>query len=183
MPQIEVSFDIDANGIVNVSAQDKATGKEQHITITGGSSLSKEDIDRAVQDAKQYAQDDQRRQEGVNLRNTADHTAHEIRRLLSEHQDRLDDATKDLITQKLEEVERLKENGDIQQLRSALEELQTVAQRMGEVLYSANNANPPPREGVGASQGIPYDYPSGVNPTAAPNSPDDVIDAEYRENP
>ena len=163
MPQIEVSFDIDANGIVNVSAQDKATGQKQEITIQSGGGLSQEEIDRAVKDGDRYAEEDKRRRESVEMRNEADTTAHQIRRILEENQAKLDEQTVSMVEQKLEEVEKLKTSDDAPALRSALEELKTVAQRMGEVLYrdqtQAQQAPPPPPQG----------------------GHDDVIDAEFSE--
>jgi molecular chaperone DnaK len=163
MPQIEVSFDIDANGIVNVSAQDKATGQKQEITIQSGGGLSQEEIDRAVRDADRYAEEDKRRRESVEMRNEADTTAHQIRRILEENQAKLDEQTVSMVQQKLEEVEKLKTSDDAPALRSALEELKTVAQRMGEVLYrdqtQAEQQPPPPPQG----------------------GQDDVIDAEFTE--
>jgi molecular chaperone DnaK len=166
MPQIEVAFDIDANGIVNVSAQDKATGKKQDITIQSGSGLSREEIDQAVRDAERYAAEDRRRKDAVDLRNLADHTGHQIRRILEENKSKLDDATVSLVQQKLEEVERLKNGEDVSALRSALEELQTVAQRMGETLYRGQQAQQPP---------------PGYPPPRQHAGGDDVIDAEFTE--
>jgi molecular chaperone DnaK len=168
MPQIEVSFDIDANGIVNVTAKDKATGREQHITITEGSGLSKEDIDGAIRDAERYADEDSRRREAVDLRNESDHVGHQIRRILDENRASLDDETIRVVEQKLEEVERLKDGGEVGQLKAALEELKTVSQRMGEVLYKQQTSQP-------GAQPQP-DF--GARPTP---SGDDVIDAEFTE--
>jgi molecular chaperone DnaK len=164
MPQVEVSFDIDANGIVNVSAQDKATGKKQEITIQSGGGLSQEEIDRAVRDADRYSEEDKRRRESVEMRNEADTTAHQIRRILEENKDKLDDQTVSMVEQKLEEVEKLKTSDDAPALRSALEELKTVAQRMGEVLY---------KDASGAS--------GGGGPPPPQGGQDDVIDAEFTE--
>lgn len=178
MPQIEVTFDIDANGILNVAAQDKATGKEQHITISKGGGLNKEDIDKAVRDAERYADEDRRRRDAVDLRNEADHTAHQIRRILDENKDKLDTGTVQAVAQKLEEVERLKDNTDggenIGQLRSALEELKTVAQRMGEAMYAGVQPDPKAQPYQGASQQQPQSQTQGP-------AGDDVIDAEYTE--
>jgi molecular chaperone DnaK len=164
MPQIEVAFDIDANGIVNVSAQDKATGKKQDITIQSGGGLSQEDIDKAVHDAERYGEEDKRRRESVEMRNEADTTAHQIRRILEENKAKLDEQTVSMVEQKLEEVEKLKTSDDAPALRSALEELKTVAQRMGEVLY---------RDQAQQTQQPPPPPPQGGS--------DDVIDAEFTE--
>jgi len=167
MPQIEVAFDIDANGIVNVSAQDKATGKKQDITILSGGGLSQDEIDRAVRDADRYAEEDRRRRESVELRNQADTTAHQIRRILEENQAKLDEQTVGMVTQKLDEVEKLKTSDDVPALRSALEELKTVAQRMGEVLYREQTQQQQP--------------PSRYQQPQQSTGGDDVIDAEFTE--
>ena len=168
MPQIEVAFDIDANGIVNVSAQDKATGKKQDITIQSGGGLSQDEIDRAVRDADRYAEEDRRRRESVELRNQADTTAHQIRRILEENQAKLDEQTVGMVTQKLDEVEKLKTSDDVPALRSALEELKTVAQRMGEVLYREQTQQQQP--------------PSRYQQPQQSTGGDDVIDAEFTES-
>jgi len=167
MPQIEVAFDIDANGIVNVSAQDKATGKKQDITIQSGGGLSQDEIDRAVRDADRYAEEDRRRRESVELRNQADTTAHQIRRILEDNQAKLDEQTVGMVTQKLDEVEKLKTSDDVPALRSALEELKTVAQRMGEVLYREQTQQQQP--------------PSRYQQPQQSTGGDDVIDAEFTE--
>jgi molecular chaperone DnaK len=169
-PQIEVTFDIDANGIVNVSAKDKATGKEQHITISGGGGLSKEEIDKSLHDAERYAGEDQKRRESVQLRNEADQTSHEIRRIMNDNKERLDAGTLEAISQKIEQVERLKDSDDLSGLRSALEELKTVAQRMGEVLYGAQTAG---------HQG--YQQPEAETTAPGGYGGDDVIEAEFSE--
>ncbi len=170
VPQIEVTFDIDANGILNVSAKDKATGREQHITVTGTGALSKDDIDRAVREAERYAEEDRRRREQIELRNQADQTVYSIRKVLDENRTRLDSQTVELVEQKLKEVEKLKDSGDTSALRSAMEELKTVSQKMGEVLYQAGAASAAGPAQPGAGQPPP------------PSGSDDVIDAQYTEH-
>jgi len=170
-PQIEVTFDIDANGIVNVSAMDKATGKEQHITISGSGGLNKDEIDKSLKDAERYAAEDSKRRDSVQLRNEADQTSHDIRRIMNDNKDRLDPDTLNAVNQKIEQVERLKDSGDVGELRSALEELKTVSQRMGEVLYgqqSANHGEYRPADADAASH--------------ARHQDDDVIEAEFSEH-
>jgi molecular chaperone DnaK len=169
MPQIEVSFDIDANGIVNVSAKDQATGQEQHITISGGSGLDQAEIDKAVHDAERYADDDRQRKEAVDVRNESDHVSYEIQRILDENRGKLGDETVRVVEQKLQEVKRLKE-GDLGQLKAALQELKTVSQRMGEEIY---------RQQAGQAPGpVPGSGPQGPGQNPAG---DDVIDAEFTE--
>jgi molecular chaperone DnaK len=171
-PQIEVTFDIDANGIVNVSALDKATGREQKITISDSGGLSKDEIDKAVRDSERNADDDNRRREEIQLRNEADQTSFEIKRALEENKSRLDANTIEAVEQKLQEVEQLKSHGDIGQLRAALEELKIVSQSMGEAIYRDQ-----------AQQAAPADHaphPEYGNPQ--PPQGDDVIDAEFTEH-
>ncbi len=168
-PQIEVSFDIDANGIVNVSAKDQQTGAEQHITITNGGGLGKEEIDLAVRDAERCASEDVRRKEAVELRNEADHTAAQIKRLIDEHRTRLDAGTISAVEQKLAEVEQLLDTSDTPRLREALEELKTVSQRMGEALYRQ-------QAGCGSGECQQGDWEPGAR-----QGDDEVIDAEFRE--
>ena len=171
VPQVEVSFDIDANGIVNVSAKDQATGKEQHITISGGSGLDASEIDKAVKESERYADEDLRRREAVDVRNEADHVSYEIKRILAENRDKLDDDTAQAVERKLDEVEKLK-SGEPGQLKAALEELKTVSQRMGEVIYRQSQAT-----GAQASS-EPEPTRQAPGPQAAG---DDVIDAEFTE--
>jgi molecular chaperone DnaK len=170
-PQIEVAFDIDANGIVSVSAQEKATGKKQDITIQNGGGLSKEEIERAIKDAERNEEEDRRKRQAVDLRNEADHVAGQIARLVAEHRSRLDEATISAVEQKLEEVKRHLISNDTSRLRSALDELKTVSQAMGEALYQhgpSAGGNPQPR------------YSEGSEPRA-PTADDDIVDAEFRE--
>ena len=168
VPQIEVTFDIDANGIVNVSARDKATGKEQHITITGTGALDKNQVEQAIRDAERYAEEDRRRRDRVQLRNEADQTVHAIRKVLQENRERLDTETIRLVEDKLAQTDKLKDTEDSEALRAALAELQTVSQRMGEMLYRGSAGQP----GVEASD---------VNGAPAAAG-DDVIDAQYTEH-
>jgi molecular chaperone DnaK len=171
-PQIEVAFDIDANGIVKVSAKDQATGRAQDITIKAGGGLSQQDIDQAVRDAERYANEDQQRKQAVELRNEADHTAFQIERLLQEHRDRLDSGTISAVEQKVQQVKQLLESKDNDALRSALDELKTVAQRMGETIYQQQS-------GAGPQAQAGYEQ-AGSQPSGGAD--DDVVDAEYREN-
>ncbi len=168
--QIEVSFDIDANGILQVAAKDKATQKQQNITISGGSGLSKEDIDKAIRDSQRYAEEDRRHREAVDLRNESDQVSYQIRRVLDENKDRLDSATVQAVESKLEEVKRNRD-GELSLLRSSLEELKTLSHRMGESLYQSQ----------AHSKDTPFGGENADVPPRAPRGTDDVIDAEFRE--
>jgi molecular chaperone DnaK len=141
VPQIEVTFDIDANGIVHVSAKDRATGKEQAITITGQSTLSKEEIDQMVADAEAHAAEDKRRREEAEVRNTADTLAWQAERMLSEHADKLTDADKASIEGNVAAVRSALEDGEIEAIRTATEELSVVTQAATQHLYSASSGS------------------------------------------
>jgi len=158
VPQIEVTFDIDANGIVHVSAKDRATGKEQAITITGQSTLSKEEIDQMVADAEAHAAEDQRRREEAEIRNTADTLAWQAERMLTEHADKLSDADKAAIEGNVAAVRSALETGEIDAIRSASEELSAVTQAATQRLYDASG-------GAGTTAG-------------STGSDDDIVDAE-----
>ncbi len=137
MPQIEVTFDIDANGIVHVSAQDKATGKEQSMTITGQSSLDSEVIDQMVSDAEAHADEDRRRREEAEVRNTADTLVYQTEKLLAEQSDAVSDDEKETINAKLADLRSALEGDDIEAVKSATEALMTASQEFGQRLYEA----------------------------------------------
>ena len=137
MPQIEVTFDIDANGIVHVSAQDKATGKEQSMTITGQSSLDSDVIDQMVADAEAHADEDRRRREEAEVRNTADTLVYQTEKLLKEQSDAVSDDEKETINAKLADLRSALEGDDIEAVKSATEALMTASQEFGQRLYEA----------------------------------------------
>ena len=137
MPQIEVTFDIDANGIVHVSAQDKATGKEQSMTITGQSSLASDVIDQMVSDAEAHADEDRRRRDEAEVRNNADTLVYQTEKLLKEQADAVSDDEKQAIESKLSDLRSALEGSDIEALKSATEALMTASQEFGQRLYEA----------------------------------------------
>jgi molecular chaperone DnaK len=162
VPQVEVTFDIDANGILNVSARDKATGKTQAITITASSGLAKDEVDRMVRDAQSHAEDDKQRREVVDLRNQADGLAYNLEKLLSENREKLgDQAAK--AEEAVAEARKALEGEDPAALRAAIERLNAVSHQVAEQLYKSA---PPPE---------------GGQPGPGPEAPagDDVVDAEY----
>jgi molecular chaperone DnaK len=141
IPQIEVTFDIDANGIVSVSAKDLGTGRSQQVTITGGTALSKEDIDRMVGDAEAHANEDQRRKEHAEARNQADHVAYQTDKQLTEHGDKLTDDEKQPIADKVTEVRKaLSDDASTDDLKRLTNELLTAAQVLGTKIYEASQA-------------------------------------------
>ena len=149
VPQIEVAFDIDANGIMHVSAKDLATGREQKMTVTGGSALPKDDIDRMMREAEQYADDDRRRREAAETRNHAEQLAYQTEKFLRDNEDRVPAGSRAEVEAAVAEVKRLLEHPeDIAPLRTATDHLTTVSQRMGQSMYAAAAAGradtPPP---------------------------------------
>ncbi len=137
VPQIEVTFDIDANGIVNVSAKDLGTGKEQHITITASTNMSKEDIDRAVKEAEQFAAEDKKRREEVDIRNNADQMVYQCEKTLTDMGDKLDDSEKSALQAKIDETKEALKGDDIEKIKTASEGLQQEIYKISEKVYKA----------------------------------------------
>ncbi|MBQ1441665.1 MAG: molecular chaperone DnaK [Clostridia bacterium] len=152
IPQIEVTFDIDANGIVNVSARDKGTGKEQHITITSSTSMDKADIERAVKDAEKYAAEDAKRREEVDIRNNADQVVYQTEKLLDEVGDKVDNGTKDAVRAKVNDLRSIKDTGSASDVKAKTEALQQELYKLSEQLYKDAGAG-----AQGAPQGGAYD--------------------------
>ncbi len=181
VPQIEVTFDIDANGIVNVSAQDKATGKEQSIRITATSGLSEEEIDNMVKEAETHAEEDKKRKEQVEVRNNLDSLIYNTEKLINENQDKLSDTDTADVKAAIEEGKKALESEDTDSMKAAVEKIQQSSQKMAEKLYQAAGA------GADAGAGAPGEggaAPGGGADAGASGSSgdDEVIDAEYEEN-
>ena len=169
VPQVEVTFDIDANGIVNVSAKDRATGKEQSITITGQSSLSKDQIDQMVRDAESHAEEDRRRKEEADARNQADTLVYQTEKLLNEQGDKVGADDKAAVESALADLKQALADNDVSRMNSARETLSVATQKMSQSLYDQ------------ASQSEPA--ASGGDPGAAGGAADDeVVDAEIIED-
>ncbi|WP_018295999.1 molecular chaperone DnaK [Corynebacterium lubricantis] len=164
VPQIEVTFDIDANGIVSVSAKDKGTGKENTITIQDGSKLSQEDIDRMVKDAEEHAEEDKKRREEQETRNNAESMAYQTRKFMDENSDKVSEDVKAKVTAAADKVDEALKGDDLEAIKSAVEELSTESQEMGKAIYEAE-AN------TGATQA-----------DGAPEGDDNVVDAEVVED-
>jgi molecular chaperone DnaK len=169
VPQIEVTFDIDANGIVNVSAKDRGTGKEQSMTITGGSALSKDDIDRMVKDAEQYAEEDRKRREAVETRNQAETLAHSTERFLAENGDKIADDVKAEVQADIDALNEALKGDDTDAIQAAAVKLGETSQQMGQALYEAAAA-----EAAAAGESAP----SGDADASSGDVDDDVVDAE-----
>ena len=172
MPQIEVTFDIDANGIVHVSAKDRGTGKEQSITITGGSALSKEDIDRMVKEAQEHAAEDEKRKEEADLRNTAEQQVYSIEKLIKDNADKLDDSVVSEVKAANEKLKEALKGEDIEAIKAAQEELNTAGQKIGQALYAQQAQADTASAGANASSA---DQAANSGSTSAD---DDVVDAE-----
>jgi len=141
MPQIEVAFDIDANGIVNVSAKDLATGKEQQMTITGGSALGKDDIDRMMKDAEKFAEEDRKRREAAEARNNADQLSYQVEKALSEYGDKIPEADREAVRSANEEVKEALKGDDLNRIRSATDALMQAFQKVGQAMYAQQQAS------------------------------------------
>jgi molecular chaperone DnaK len=170
MPQIEVGFDIDANGIVHVSAKDLGTGKEQSMTITGGSALPKEDIERMMREAEEYAEEDRNRREEVETRNQADGLVYSMEKQLADNGDKLPDDVVNEVRDAIAETKKTLEGEDTAAIRAAADNLNTVSQKIGTALYA--NAQASSDAGPGAG-GFGADGGDGSQ-----SSDEDVVDAE-----
>ncbi len=178
VPQIEVTFDIDANGIVNVSAKDLGTGKEQKVTITATSNLSKDDVERMVREAEAHAAEDRRKREEAEVRNQAASLIYTTEKSLKEVGDRLDAAARSDVESALNELKRVEQNGTAEEIRSAVERLQQASYKMSELLYATAGA----AAGDGGAQtGSQRERRTTTGETSSAPS-DDVIDAEFKES-
>ncbi|SDY22239.1 molecular chaperone DnaK [Micromonospora pattaloongensis] len=185
VPQIEVTFDIDANGIVHVGAKDLGTGKEQSMTITGGSALPKDDIERMMRDAQDHADDDKRRREEAETRNVAEQLQWQTEKFLAESGDKLPAESRDQINEALGELRGALGGTDIEKIKSAHEKLAQVSQQAGSLLYAqqAEQAGPGADAGAGAGAGAPGAGAAGAGaPGGAAGGADDVVDAEIVED-
>ncbi|MBR4702231.1 MAG: Hsp70 family protein, partial [Oscillospiraceae bacterium] len=142
VPQIEVTFDIDANGIVNVSAKDLGTGREQHITVTSSSNMSKEDVERAVKEAEQYAAEDAKRKEEADTRNQGDQMVYQAERTLEEVGDKLPEGDKAPVREGVEKLKTALKGNDTAAIKAATEEVTQAFYKLSEKLYQANGAAP-----------------------------------------
>jgi molecular chaperone DnaK len=163
MPQIEVAFDIDANGIVNVSAKDLATGKEQQMTITGGTALSKDDIDRMVKDAEKFAAEDHTRREAAEARNAGDQLSYQIDRSLQEWGEKVPEGDREELRKSNEELKEVLKGEDVERIKSATEATMQVFQRIGQAMYQHTQAQARPEQAAagGAPEGGEEDVVEG----------------------
>ena len=171
VPQIEVTFDIDANGIVNVSAKDLGTGKEQNITITASTNLSKEDIDKAVKEAEQFAAEDKKRKEEVDAHNEADQTAYQLEKSLTDLGDKVSESEKAPVKAAIEKLKEVNKGNDVAAIKAAIEDAQKAFYPLAERLYK--QANPQGEQNPGAG------FNGQANQGGKPD--DGVVDADFEE--
>jgi molecular chaperone DnaK len=168
VPQVEVTFDLDANGILNVSARDKATGKEQKITITAGGGLSKDEVERLRQEAELHADDDRKRREEIEVRNTADSLAYQAEKTVRENAEKIDAELKSEVDGRIAAVRSQLQSGDADGIRSATEALSESMQKIGQAVYGAQSA--PGENGTSAEE-----------PQAEGTPEEGTVEGEFRE--
>jgi molecular chaperone DnaK len=172
IPQIEVTFDIDANGILNVSAKDRATNNEQKITITSSSGLSKDEVEKMARDAESHSVDDRKKREEIEARNRADAMTYNVEKMLKEHREKISDADARQVEAALEEVKKAMAEGGLDKITSATDKLTTASHKLAEAMYKSStpaNGGGGPTAGAGAP---------GAGPTAE-KPKDNVVDAEF----
>ena len=169
IPQVEVTFDIDANGILSVSAKDKGTGKEQKIVIQPSSGLSKDEVENMVQQAQQYAEEDQRKRSEAETRNQADNMAYSAEKLLKEQGDKVPEDLKQEVESKIAALRTAIQSNDLPSMQSAMDDLNTTLQQVGQTVYSQEGAPPEGGEASDGDQGAPGAQPEGT------------VEGEYRE--
>jgi len=164
VPQVEVSFDIDANGILNVSAKDKGTGKEQRITITASSGLNEDEIQKMVDDAEAHAEDDKRKREEIQTRNEAENAIYTAEKLLEENTDKIPDELKTDVQNKIEDVRAASQGDDTEKIKTSLQELMSVLQTVGQHVYQE-----------------PDDSGKSQEDTTDDTPPEGTVEGEFRE--
>ena len=174
VPQIEVTFDIDANGIVNVSAKDLGTGKEQHISITASTNMSKEDIDRAVKDAEAYAAEDAKKKEEIDARNEADQMVYQVEKSMNDFGDKVTQSDKDAVNPKLDALKEALKGSDTNAIKNAKDELQKAFYEVAQRVYQQTGAQP-------GAAGPDVDV-SGQGTSSMGGNPDDnIVDADFKD--
>jgi molecular chaperone DnaK len=177
MPQIEVTFDIDANGIMNVTAKDKATNNEQKITITSSSGLSKDEVDKMARDAEAHAGDDRKKKEEIESRNRADAMVYNIEKMLKEHRSKVAESDAKAVEEALEETKKAMAEGGIDRINQATSKLETASHKLAEAMYKSagQQAGGQPGGETGGPSGDGH-APGGES---KPKEKDNVVDAEF----
>jgi molecular chaperone DnaK len=173
MPQIEVTYDLDANGILNVKAQDKGTGREQSVTITASSTLGKEEVERMVKEAEAHSSEDRAKREEVELRNQADHMIHQAEKVIKDNAEKIPADVRTEVEAKLESLKTVAKGSDTNALRREMDEFNESLQKIGEHIYQQ----------AGASGGASSEtaHADGAESGEAKKKEEDVVDADYRE--
>jgi molecular chaperone DnaK len=180
MPQIEVTFDIDANGILNVTAKDKATAKEQKITVTASTNLNKDEINRKVQEAKQYEAEDKKRREIIDARNNADSLVYQTEKALRDLGEKVPSSERGNIEAKITNLKNVMQGDDLAAIKKASDELQNVFYALSQQLYAQPGQGQTPPPGASPFGGAQPGEPGPENPP--PGGPDgDVIDGEVKD--
>jgi molecular chaperone DnaK len=175
IPQVEVTFDIDANGILNVTAKDKATNNEQKITITSSSGLSKDEIDKMARDAESHASEDQKRKDEIDARNKADATVYQVEKLLKDHRDKISESDAKTVEEALDNARKKIADGSVDEINKAVDALTQASHKLAEAMYKSASAGP---QGPGASGQAPGS--DGAKPEESGEKPkDNVVDAEF----
>jgi molecular chaperone DnaK len=170
IPQVEVTFDIDANGILNVTAKDKASGKEQKITVTASTNLNKQDIEKMVQESKQHEADDKKRRDAIDARNTADNLVYQTEKALRELGDKVPESERNNIEGKINDLKQIMQSEDVDQIKKLNDELQNAFHALSQQLYSQDQAQPGADQQTADPETPPADDADG-----------DVIDGEVRD--
>ncbi len=166
VPQVEVTFDIDANGILNVMAKDKATNNEQKITITSSSGLSKEEVEKMAKDAESHAADDRKQKDTIDARNRADSTLYQVEKMLKEHRDKVSPEDAKTVEDALENTRKTIVDGGVEDINKSVDNLTAASHKLAEAMYKASSATPPQGEAPKADE---------------PKKNDDVVDAEFTD--
>ncbi len=175
VPQIEVTFDIDANGILNVTAKDNATGKDTRITITSSSGLSKDEVERMAKEAEAHSAEDKEKREEIEARNSLDSLVYNIEKMLKEHRDKVGAEDAKAVETALEETKRAMQEGGVDKINQATSKLETASHKLAEAMYKASSQTPGGQPGAGPQGG-----PSGDGNAAGSEKPkDNVVDAEF----
>jgi molecular chaperone DnaK len=174
VPQIEVEFDIDANGILNVKAKDRATNNEQKITITSSSGLSKDEVEKMARDAESHGAEDRKKKEEIEARNRADAMVYNIEKMLKEHRDKISEADAKQVEAAVEDVRKAMADGGLERINAATDKLTTASHKLAEAMYKTQGAGGNGASGAGAAAG------DGAGAGAqAGEKKDNVVDAEF----
>ena len=181
VPQIEVTFDIDANGIVHVSAKDLATGKEQSIKITASSGLSKEEVEKMIRDAEMHAEEDRKKKEMIEARNQLDSLIYTTEKTLNENKDALDEASKSNLEAAIEKAKKAMESDNVDEIKNATQELTNASHKLAEVMYAKASQQQAGQQGAAGAAGAEASGAAQGGASGSGDSGDDVVDADFEE--